>query len=126
LNDEGQYHAEVKICPHGSQDIQGVFPANVQQPVQYVARMKGLLVYLNHGQLLPDERTMALVEDLVGQPVSQGTLLTGTQTCAAQLAETEAQVKHRLQQAPVVHVDETGLYENGRRLWLHSASPPPI
>jgi len=121
-----EHQVEVKICPHCSQEIQGIFPADVGQPVQYGARVKGLLVYLTHGQLLPYERTTALIEDLVGQPVSQGTLLTATQTCAARLAETEGRVKQALQQAAVVHVDETGLYENGRRIWLHSASTPDL
>jgi len=124
--DVTEHQAEVKSCPSCAQESQGAFPADVQQPVQYGARVKGLLVYLTHGQLLPYERTTALVEDLVGQPVSQGTLLTATHTCAAQVSETEGQVKQALQQAPVVHVDETGLYENGRRLWLHSASTPDL
>jgi len=121
-----EHQAEVKICPSCAQESQGEFPADIQQPVQYGARVKGLLVYLHHGQLLPYERTTALVEELVGQPVSQGTLLTATQTCAAQVAETEGRVKQALQQAPVVHVDETGLYEHGRRIWLHSVSTPEL
>jgi transposase len=122
--DVTEHQVEVKICPSCAQESQGEFPADVQQAVQDGARVKGLLVSLNHGQLLPYERTTALVEDLIGQPVSQGTLLTATHTCAAQLAETEGHVKQALQQAPVVHVDETGLSENGRRIWLHSASTP--
>lgn len=32
-------------------------------------------------------------------------------------------MKQALRQASVVHVDETGLYENGRRIWRHSVSP---
>jgi len=121
-----EHQAEIKICPRCAQELHGAFPADVQQPVQYGARVKGLLGYLNQGQLLPYERTTTLVEDLVGQPVSQGTLLTANQTCSAQLVEAEAVVKHTLQQAPVVHVDETGLYENGQRIWLHSASTPTL
>lgn len=117
-----EHQTEMKHCPFCAQESQGAFPAEVSQPVQYGARMKGLLVYLNHGQLLPYDRTTALIEDLIGQPVSQGTLLTATQACAAQLVESETVMKQALRQAPVVHVDETGLYENGRRIWLHSAS----
>lgn len=124
--DVTEHQAELKYCPCCAHESQGAFPAEVQQPVQYGARMKGLLVYFHHGQLLPYERTTAVVEDLVGQPVSQGTLLTATHACAARLAETEGRVKQALQQAPVVHVDETGLYEQGRRIWLHSASTPDL
>jgi transposase len=121
-----EHQAEIKICPGCAQESQGEFPAEVQQPVQYGARVKGLLVYLHHGQLLPYERTTDVVADLVGQPVSQGTLLTTTQTCAERLADPEATVIQALQHAPVVHVDETGLYENGQRIWLHSASTPEM
>lgn len=91
--DVTEHQAEITSCPFCAHESHGEFPAEVQQPVQYGARMNGLLVYLNAGQLLPYDRTTALVEDLVGQPISQGTLLTATQTCAAQLAETEGRVK---------------------------------
>lgn len=124
--DVTEHQAEIKRCPSCAHESQGTFPAEVPQPVQYGARVKGLLVYLNHGQLLPYERTTALLEDLVGQPISQGTLLTAIRTCAATLATTEAQLKQALREAPVVHVDETGVYENGRRLWLHSVSTPEL
>lgn len=124
--DVTEHQAEVKRCPHCAQDVHGGFPGEAKQPVQYGARLKGLLVYLNHGQLLPYERATTLVEDLFGQSVSQGTLLTATQTCSAQLRETEEATKQSLQQAAVVHVDETGLYEQGRRIWLHSVSTPDL
>lgn len=124
--DVPDHQAEIKHCPCCAHESRGKFPVEVQHPVQYGARMKGLLVYLNHGQLLPYERTTAVIEDLLGQSVSQGTLLTVTQACAAQVAATEDRVKQALQQAPVVHVEETGLYENGRRIWLHSTSTPEL
>jgi len=121
-----EHQAEVKRCPRCAQETRGEFPPEVSQPVQYGARVKGLLVDLHHGQLLPYDRATALVEDLVGQPVSQGTLLTATRTCSARVFKTEPATKQALQQAEVVHVDETGLYENGRRIWLHSVSTPDL
>jgi transposase len=124
--DVTEHQAEIKPCPCCAHENQGAFPAEVQQPTQYGARMKGLLVYLHHGQLLPYDRTTAVVAELVGQPISQGTLLNATQTCAAQLAAAEDHIKQALRQAPVVQVDETGLDENGRRIWLHSASTPEL
>jgi len=124
--DVTERQAEIKHCPCCAHETRGEFPVEVQHPVQYGARMKGLLVYLNHGQLLPYERTTAVIEDLLGQSVSQGTLLTVTQACAAQVATTEDRVKQAVPQAPVVHVNETGLHANGRRIWLHSASTPEL
>jgi len=120
------HQADIKTCPHCAQETKGVFPVDVRQPVQYGPRVKGFLVYLNQEQLLPYERATLLCEDLLGQPVSQGTLLTANDTCYAHLASTEAAIKHNLQQAAVVHVDETGVYEQGKRIWLHSASTPEM
>ena len=117
-----EHQAEIKTCPHCAQSTTGEFPSDVSQPVQSGPRVKGLLVYLNQAQLIPSDRTTTLGEDLFGQPVSQGTLLNTNQRCYARLAAPEAQIKQDLHQADVVHFDETGLYEKGRRIWLHSAS----
>jgi transposase len=119
-----EHQADIKICPQCAQETRGEFPLDVRQPVQYGPRVKGFLVYLHHEQLVPYERTTALVADLLGQPVSQGTLLTVNHTCYEQLASTETAIKHDIQQAAVAHFDETGLYEAGKRIWLHSASTP--
>jgi len=63
-----------------------------------------------------------LFADLFGQPLSQGTLLNANQECFEQLAGRETRIKQEIQQAAVVNFDETGLSENGKRIWLHSAS----
>jgi transposase len=117
-----EHQAEIKTCPQCAQRTTGDFPSDVNQPVQYGPRVKGLLVYLNHGQLIPYDRTTTLFEDLFGQPISQGTLLNINQQGYTRLAAPEAQIKQDIHQSDVVHFDETGLYEQGRRIWLHAAS----
>lgn len=121
-----EHQVELKTCPRCAQESKGEFPAEVRQPVQYGPRVKGLLVYLNQEQLIPYERTTLLFEDLLGQPVSQGTLLRANHTCYAHLVSTEAAIKHEIQQSDVANFDETGLYEKGKRIWLHSASTPGL
>ena len=117
-----EHQAEVKRCPRCTVVNRGEFPSGVSQPVQYGARVKGLLVYLNQEQLIPYQRTTALFADLFGQPVSQGTLLNANRECFEQLAVCENGIKQEIQQAAVVNFDETGLSENGKGIWLHSAS----
>ena len=117
-----EHQAEFKPCPRCGQVNRGEFPSGVSQPVQYGARVKGLLVYLNQEQLIPYQRTTSLFADLFGQPMSQGTLLNANQECFEQLAGRETRIKQEIQQAAVVNFDETGLSENGKRIWLHSAS----
>jgi transposase len=117
-----EHQAEQKRCAVCHQITSAAFPPGLTHPTQYGEGVKSILVYLNQYQLLPHARTCELVADLLGQPVSQGTLLNGTQACYDHLESTEQAVKHALQTAPVVQFDETGLYEQGQRIWLHSAS----
>jgi transposase len=51
--------------------------------------------------------------------MSEGTLQTLVQRCAARLEPVEAQIKAALTQADVLHQDETGLYVAGKRQWMH-------
>ena len=67
-----------------------------------------------------------LLADRCGASLSLGTLLSWVQQSAATLAPLAAQLKAALQQAPVRHVDETGVRRGGRRggrlAWAHVAS----
>lgn len=117
-----EHQAEQKRCPACQQITQAAFPPGLEHAAQYGEGVKSLLVYLNQYQLLPHERTCELVADLFGQSVSQGTLLNANQACYEALQGTEAAITQALQRAPVVQFDETGLDEQGTRIWLHSAS----
>jgi transposase len=90
--------------------------------VQYGPNFQTLTVYLSQQQLLPHDRLGQLCEDLFGQPLSTGTIVTNNLRVAGQLAGFEAAVVGQLRQAPVVHVDESGLRVAGQLHWLHVAS----
>lgn len=117
-----EHQAEVKRCPCCQETLQAPFPDGVDQPTQYGPRVKGLLVYLNNYQLVPYQRIGELFYDLFGQPISAGLIYTANARAYEQLGEIEQDHKAALSSAAVVHFDETGLYEQGRRIWLHSAS----
>ncbi len=117
-----EHQAEVKVCPHCQARCQASFPQEVTQPTQYGPRVKGLMVYLHDYQLLPFQRLQELATDLWGQPISPGCLARTEQIAAERLLPFERQLKIELQQAEVVHFDETGVYQQGQRRWLHNAS----
>lgn len=117
-----EHRAEVKECPACGERTQGEFPPEVTCSVQYGPRIQAAGVYLMEYQLVPQERTGQLLEDLFGGAPSEGTLNAAVQRCAAGLVATEETVKEQLRGAPVVHFDETGFYVQGKRYWLHSAS----
>lgn len=117
-----EHQVEVKGCPHCGHVNQGSFPLEVNTVVQYGPRLKGMMVYLMEGQLLPSNRVCEVLRDLLGVGVSEGTLYTTREQCFERLAPIEAGIRQAIQQAAVVHVDETGLRVNQRLWWLHVAS----
>jgi transposase len=79
-------------------------------------------VYLVQYQLLPYARVSETLSDLLGICLSPGTVQTLVQQCYQQLADVEQQIKTALQQAPVIHQDETGMFVNGKCQWMHVCS----
>lgn len=117
-----EHQAEIKRCPHSGREVRALFPEEVNAPAQYGTRFQGLFVYLSQQQLLPFDRLGQLCRDLFGQPLSLATLQAANHSAYTTLEPFEAQVKSALQNAPVLHVDESGLRVEGRLQWIHSAS----
>jgi transposase len=109
-------------CPQCARVTVGTFPAGVPSRAQYGPRLGALVVYLVEQQLVPYARVRELLADLFGAYLSTGTLIQFVRRCAATLAPVEVQVKAALQQAPVLHSDETGVRLTGRLAWAHVAS----
>jgi transposase len=114
-----EHQAQQKCCPACHQISLAAFPDDVRAPVQYGAAIGAVGVYLVQQQLLPYERACEVIEDLLGPPMSVGTLQELVQRCAQQLAPVEQQIKAALSRAQVLHQDETGLYVAGQRHWMH-------
>ena len=117
-----EHQVEVKCCPHCGQSNQGNFPAEASNVVQYGPRIKGMMVYLMEGQLLPSHRACEVLKDLMNVQASEGTLYTTRDQCYEHLSPIDADIQQAIQDAEVVHFDETGLRVNQRLWWLHVAS----
>jgi transposase len=109
-------------CPACQQVSRGRFPAEAPSRAQYGPHVRALAVYLVEEQLVPLGRVQALLSDLFGVQVGRGTLVAWVQQAAAVLAPIEDRIKTALQQAPVLHVDETGVRRGGQLAWAHVAS----
>ena len=98
------------------------FPPDVKAPVQYGAKIAGILVYLLHGQFLPEKRLAALMVDLFGVQLSTATIAAMSQNCAARFESFATAIYARIAAAAVKHLDETGLRIGGKTQWLHIAA----
>lgn len=116
-----EHRAMIKRCTCGKKNI-GQFPAHVQGPIQYSPRIKAKAVYLRYWQHLPIKRTCDVFTELFGLPLSPATLekMTSDFSLSAQRAQVAA--LQSLQQAPVKHLDETGVRVRGKLYWLHVIS----
>jgi len=117
-----EHCAEHKKCPHCGQVNRAEFPSDVQFPLQYGRNLKALMVYLCTYQLVPYDRVRETFSDIFGRSLSTGTLVNAVQDCHQNLAGVEERVRELLTEAPVLHVDETGMRVTGIRQWLHVAS----
>ena len=121
-----EHRCEIKDCPHCGAQVRAEFPPGVSAPVQYGPRFQSLMVYLNQQQLLPYDRLAQLCEDLFGQPLSAGTLVAANERVFAQLEPFAQVLVQQVPQAPVVHLDESGLRVAGALHWLHVASTAAV
>ena len=118
-----EHQAEVKRCSCGHLN-KATFPAGVNAPVQYGSGVKAAAVYLKNYQFLPFDRTCELLSDLFGCRISEGALANILEGCAERLEAPVGSIKEHLEQASVIHFDESGSRVLGDLWWLHVAATP--
>jgi transposase len=96
-------------------------PAGIGAPAQYGPAVRALATYLLAGQHLPLARTAELLAELVGAPVSEGSLARWYADAAAELDPFLDAVGSGLAGAGVVGADETGARVDGSLAWIHAA-----
>ncbi|EFH85056.1 IS66 family transposase [Ktedonobacter racemifer] len=114
-----EHQVEVIDCPVCHHLTAASFPVGVNAPAQYGPRVQALAVYLSQYQLLPMERIGEVLEDLLGCPLSDGTLANWTQEAARTLGPTMHILKRLLLLQKLDHVDETGGRVKGLLHWFH-------
>jgi transposase len=98
------------------------FPEEVSAPLQYGPGVSAFAVYMTQYQLLPFERTAAMLDELAGIVISPGTLYNAIETAAERLETPVAAIREALAAAPIAHADETGMRVGGGLQWLHVLS----
>jgi len=115
-----EHRAIARRCACGT-CTSGAFPDGVDAPLQYGPRLQGAVVYLAQYQLVPMARLTELLDDLLGVPISQGTLVNMIRRCHERLERFEGLAREAVKGAPVAHFDESGIRVGSKLHWLHVA-----
>ena len=116
-----EYRAQILEDEQGKQFV-AEFPAELTRATQYGASIKANTVYMSMFQLIPYERIKTHCAEVFGIPISAGSVYNFNVDAYQRLGLFEALAKEQLRQASTLHVDETGVNVDGKRLWLHNAS----
>jgi len=117
-----EYQAQILINKETGKQIVAPFPDHVTKAVQYGSKLKSHAVYMSQYQLIPYLRVKEYFNELLGIPLSEGSLYNFNQAAYAKLETFEAITKAKLTVAPILHVDETGINMGGDKHWLHCAT----
>lgn len=117
-----EHRALTKRCSTCDALTKGRFPQEVKATVQYGPGVRARAVYLTNYQLLPYRRAGELLHDFFSCFISAGSLRRIIGECAGHALLPEVEIKNRLKQAEVLHVDETGLRVEGSGRFVHVAS----
>jgi transposase len=118
-----EHRAAVHDCPACRRRTRAAFPEGVVSPAQYGARVRAAAVYLNAQQLVPEERTAQVLQDLFGAAAACGASVAAWVRRKAEALEPVWRgIGACVAAAPVRCLDETGFRIAGVTRWLHTAS----
>lgn len=115
-----EYQVEKKSCCCGKVH-KAACP--IAYNIQYGSNVHAASVYFQHRQYIPVARAQEILSDLFGfRQISEGVILAGSEIAYSRLSDWEAEQIRLLQQAAVLHTDETGMEVEGTRQWAHVCS----
>ena len=117
-------HQRMKMlhCPSGKKHLTGTFPGNLKAPVQYDESLSALVTTFSVYGAVSAVRIQQIFRGMYNIQLSTGTIQTMVKNSAALVRPiVEMDIKARIQEAPVAHVDETSTKVNGKKHWIHAA-----
>ena len=114
--------AEIKSCPHCETETCGAFPKAFSGPLQYGAGIKAYVLNLVIAQMISLKRAQQSIQTLIGQVISEATILKSVRQLHQALARWEHTAIARLLTQPALHVDETSLRVDKHNHWIHVCS----
>jgi transposase len=117
-----EYDIHKAICPGCGTTVTGTLPEECKGTLNYGNKIRALSVVLTQYACVGIDKTHKILRDLLGVPISAGTIMNITQQFASKTDDTIAEIKQKLLESPMLNVDETSSRVNGRTQWFHVAS----
>jgi transposase len=118
--------AEIKTCNHCNSVVKGRFPKNLAGPLQYGNGIKAYIINLLICQMIALNRVQKLVKTMIGEAISEATMLKFIFTLYKALESWENQAKEELLLSLAMHNDETSLRVAKQNYWIHVYSSGDI
>jgi hypothetical protein len=118
--------AEVKQCPACKATVKGKFPTDMHGPLQYGDGLKAFVINLLVCQMVALNRVQKLVKSMIGEVISEATLLKFVLRLYQALEAWELDAIEQILKAPAINVDETSLRVDKKNHWLHVYSAGDI
>lgn len=118
--------AEKKKCPDCSKITKAVFPDGMSGPLQYGNGIKAYIIQLLVAQMVSLSRTAEMVASIIGQVISEATLLGYVMRLYLALGQWEENAKGQLLKARCINTDETSLKVDKKNYWIHVYSAGDI
>lgn len=117
-----EHQALIYTCVHCNGITKAALPEDVISAAQYGSRVRAVAVYLNCGQLIPEDRVAETMGDLFNVNLCPATIAVMGVKKASELKPVGDTIAAQVAAAPVKHLDETGFRIGSRTQWLHVAS----
>lgn len=113
----------IKQCTCGHCN-QSEFPGGVKGKVNYGNALRALVVNLQARQYVPYKRTVELINDIFGIPISEGTVANLLEQFEGKAKTVYQHIQQQIPKDPVAGSDETGAKVNGKKGWFHTYQNP--
>jgi transposase len=117
-----KYNIEGAECPGCGSQVIGEAPRECRGTVNYGNGVRTLGVLLTQYGYVSVDKTQKILGDLLGVPISSGTIKGMQREFALKTEPTVAKIKKKLLESEVLNVDETGGRVAGKTQWFHVAS----
>ena len=118
--------AEIKSCPHCGAETRAPFPEAFSGPLQYGSGIKAYVLNLLIAQMISLKRVQHSIQTLIGQVISEATILKYVLQLHLALERWEGLAIERILTHPSMHVDETSIRVDKRNHWIHVCSAGDI